>query len=254
LAEAGLNIILVTTLQSGVNEDEMGAIIRFGMERPRITGVSFQPATYSGRHVLPEELEQRITFPDVIKGIVEQSDGVFETRDFVPLPCAHPNCHQLTYVYRKNGQAVPLTRFVNAAENLDLLANGITFTRPRVKEVIDRYLNSCGDDCGCGTPGTVSLQMPAESSAKPSSTPELSPQEMAVAVEFFANAMNETLSPQDVFRITITNFLDAYTFDTRRLMKCCTHHILPSGHVIPFCAYNVLYRNGHLPLPELVNK
>ncbi|MEZ5944695.1 MAG: radical SAM protein [Planctomycetaceae bacterium] len=254
LGEAGLNVILVTTLQSGVNEDEMGAIIRFGMERPWITGVSFQPATYSGRHVLPEELEQRITFPDVIKGIVEQSEGVFETRDFVPLPCAHPNCHQLTYVYRKNGQAVPLTRFVNAVENLDLLANGITFTRPRVKEVIDRYLNSCGDDCGCGTPGTVSLQMPTESSPKPSSTRELSPQEMAVAVEFFANAMNETLSPQDVFRITITNFLDAYTFDTRRLMKCCTHHILPSGHVIPFCAYNVLYRNGHLPLPELVNK
>jgi hypothetical protein len=35
-------------------------------------------------------------------------------------------------------------------------------------------------------------------------------------------------------------------------MKCCTHHVLPSGHVIPFCAYNVLYRNGHVPLPELI--
>jgi hypothetical protein len=36
-------------------------------------------------------------------------------------------------------------------------------------------------------------------------------------------------------------------------MKCCTHHVLPSGHIIPFCAYNVLYRNGHVPLPELSN-
>lgn len=34
-------------------------------------------------------------------------------------------------------------------------------------------------------------------------------------------------------------------------MKCCTHHVLPSGHVIPFCAYNVLYREGHVPLPTL---
>jgi hypothetical protein len=34
-------------------------------------------------------------------------------------------------------------------------------------------------------------------------------------------------------------------------MKCCTHHVLPSGHIIPFCAYNVLYRDGHVPLPEL---
>jgi hypothetical protein len=29
------------------------------------------------------------------------------------------------------------------------------------------------------------------------------------------------------------------------------HHILPSGHVVPFCAYNVLYRTGHVPLPTL---
>jgi hypothetical protein len=27
--------------------------------------------------------------------------------------------------------------------------------------------------------------------------------------------------------------------------------VLPGGHVIPFCAYNVLYRDGHVPLPEL---
>ena len=53
------------------------------------------------------------------------------------------------------------------------------------------------------------------------------------------------------FRITVTSFLDAYNFDVRRVMKCCTHHVLPSGHVIPFCAYNVLYRDGHVPLPAL---
>jgi hypothetical protein len=27
--------------------------------------------------------------------------------------------------------------------------------------------------------------------------------------------------------------------------------VLPSGHIIPFCAYNVLYREGHVPLPTL---
>ena len=61
----------------------------------------------------------------------------------------------------------------------------------------------------------------------------------------------QQLGASDIFRITITSFLDAYNFDVRRLMKCCTHHVLPSGHVIPFCAYNVLYREGHVELPEL---
>ena len=61
----------------------------------------------------------------------------------------------------------------------------------------------------------------------------------------------EELSPADVFRITTTSFMDAYNFDIRQLMKSCVHHLLPSGHLIPFCAYNLLYRDGHVPLPPL---
>jgi hypothetical protein len=69
--------------------------------------------------------------------------------------------------------------------------------------------------------------------------------------EFFARVLDQQLGAENLFRITVTSFLDAYNFDVRRVMKCCTHHVLPSGHVIPFCAYNVLYRDGHVPLPEL---
>jgi hypothetical protein len=73
----------------------------------------------------------------------------------------------------------------------------------------------------------------------------------AVAQRFFEQALQKQIGGEQLFRITITSFLDAYNFDVRRVMKCCTHHVLPSGHIIPFCAYNVLYRNGHVPLPRL---
>jgi hypothetical protein len=73
-------------------------------------------------------------------------------------------------------------------------------------------------------------------------------------MEFFGKILAEELGARDLFRITITSFLDAYNFDVRRVMKCCTHHVLPSGHLVPFCAYNVLYRNGHVPLPELTRR
>ena len=56
-----------------------------------------------------------------------------------------------------------------------------------------------------------------------------------------------------MFRVTLTAFLDAHTFDTRRVMKCCLAHLLPSGHVVPFCAYNTLYRDGHVQLPPLAD-
>ena len=71
------------------------------------------------------------------------------------------------------------------------------------------------------------------------------------AARFFEKALAQQLGTADLFRVIITSFLDVYNFDVRRVRKCCTHHLLPSGHVIPFCAYNVLYRDGHLPLPPL---
>jgi uncharacterized radical SAM superfamily Fe-S cluster-containing enzyme len=273
LGKHGIHTILVTTLQPGVNDHEMGAIVRFALERPWITGVSFQPATYSGRHVLPEELERRITFPDVIKGVAAQTDGLFREEDFMPLPCAHPNCHILTYAYRSAAGVMPLTRFIEPEQSLDLLANGITFTRPRARQLIESYLGKMGC-CAGGTCGDDPVPLstleisPARSDTRPGGAGTeiggagpgsiagfdelLSDQSLRpIAEEFFTKALSEQLSPRDVFRITITSFLDPYNFDLRRLMKCCIHHVLPSGHVIPFCAYNVLYREGHAALPEL---
>lgn len=256
LGEAGIRTILVTTLQTGVNDDQVGAIIKYALQRPWITGVSLQPATYSGRFVLPEHLEERITFPDVIRAIVEQTDHLFEESDFMPLPCAHPNCHQLSYAYRHNGTVTPLTRFIDAKENLDLLANGITFTRPRARQLIERLLGNMGCCSGgqCSPEGglvPLSGVVPLISTGTGNGNGGTSGL-ASLAAEFFQKGLEEMLNPEDVFRITLTSFLDAYNFDVRRLMKCCIHHVLPSGHVVPFCAYNVLYREGHVTLPELI--
>jgi hypothetical protein len=277
LAAAGVHVTLVCTLQSGVNEGQMGPLVEFGVERPNITGISFQPATYSGRHVLFEDLEQRVTFPDVIRGVAEQTRGLFAESDFLPLPCAHPNCHQIAIAYRGGGRAVPLSRFIDAHANFDLLANGISFTRAKARELIGQYLarqGCCGGNCSPKSqvrgPESASRDeqmardfVPAIPNHKCShsefGTLDFGSETLAAGLntpgpgadDFFAGVLAEKLGAENLFRITITSFLDVYNFDIRRVMKCCTHHVLASGHVIPFCAYNVLYRDGHVPLPAL---
>jgi uncharacterized radical SAM superfamily Fe-S cluster-containing enzyme len=72
-----------------------------------------------------------------------------------------------------------------------------------------------------------------------------------IADEFFRRILAEDVSPEDVFRITTTSFMDAYNFDVRQAMKDCVHFLLPTGHIIPFSAYNLLYRDGLVPLPKL---
>ena len=197
----------------------------------------------------------------MIRAVAEQTDGLFHADDFMPLPCAHPNCHSLAYAYRRDGQVTPLTRFIDARNHLDLLANGITFDRVRARQLIEDYLgkNGCCSGGTCGEPDVHAIGMNGNGHAtvnldvagKTDADKTAADQTAMAGAEFFRRALGEDLSPADVFRITITSFLDAYNFDVRRVMKCCIHHVLPSGHVIPFCAYNVLYRDGHVPLPEI---
>ena len=243
LGEYNLNITLAVTLQGGVNEDQISPIVEFAKQNRHITAINFQPATYSGRFTLPEDLEKRVTFPDVIKSIAQGSKGEMCEQDFMPLPCAHPNCHSLTVAYRHAEQLIPISRFFDVESNYDLLANGIAFTRKKSRQLITQYLSrlsrtGCAAEC-------------EDAEAIASDTKPVDANFQHIADEFYAKAMKQELGARDLLRITITSFLDVFNFDLRRLMKCCTHHVLPSGHIIPFCAYNVLYREGHVALPEL---
>jgi uncharacterized radical SAM superfamily Fe-S cluster-containing enzyme len=229
LQEYNLRCTLVCTVEHNTNLHEVGRIVRFGLERPIVRGVSFQLATYCGRHLAPGDLEQRVTMPDVVKALVAQT-GHLSASDFYPLPCAHPNCHMMAYLYRGGRRPVSIARIIDIEKHMDLIANSLIYTPARARQLVAKYLDSAGG-CGCGPGGCG----PADSALDP----------------FVVKALAEQLSGADVFRITLTAFLDVHTFDVRRVMKCCLAHLLPSGHLVPFCAYNTLYRDGHVPLPPL---
>lgn len=79
---AGLPVVLVPTLVPGVNEDEIGNILRFALGRGKIVrGVHFQPVSYFGRCELPEP-ETRLTIPRVIREIEAQTGGAMKFADF----------------------------------------------------------------------------------------------------------------------------------------------------------------------------
>ncbi len=232
LARFGIRTTLVCTVEHDTNLDQLGEILRFGLAREHVRGVSYQLATYCGRHLDPKDLERRATMPDVVKRLAEQTKGLVEERDFYPLPCAHPNCHRMGYLYRGGSEPVPLSRLIDVEKHMDLLANSVVYTPQRARELVATYLDRAAGG-GCCGPGT-----------------SCGPAEPAFE-EFVAKALADQIDGGQVFRITLTAFLDAHNFDVRQLMKCCIAHVLPSGHIVPFCAYNTLYRDGFVPLPPL---
>jgi uncharacterized radical SAM superfamily Fe-S cluster-containing enzyme len=89
LHEAGVEIILVVTLVNGVNNDQVGSIIRFAMDNPKkIAFIAFQPVSFTGRDedITPERrLRQRYTLSHLANDVRSQVGVTEPTRDWFPL-------------------------------------------------------------------------------------------------------------------------------------------------------------------------
>ena len=89
LHEAGVEIILVVTLVNGINNDQVGSILRFAMDNPKkIAFISFQPVSFTGRdeEITPERrLRQRYTLSHLAHDVKQQVGITEPTRDWFPL-------------------------------------------------------------------------------------------------------------------------------------------------------------------------
>src|SRR5271167_633301 len=87
--EAGIEIVLVTTIVNNVNNDQVGPIVKFAMENPKkISFVSFQPVSFTGRDedITPERrLKQRYTLSHLAKDVSQQVGHIQPTRDWFPI-------------------------------------------------------------------------------------------------------------------------------------------------------------------------
>ena len=69
-----LGVVLVPTVVPGVNDGQIGEIIRFGLDNaPHVRGVHFQPISYFGRYPNVPAERDRMTLPQVIQAIGDQT-------------------------------------------------------------------------------------------------------------------------------------------------------------------------------------
>jgi uncharacterized radical SAM superfamily Fe-S cluster-containing enzyme len=89
LHEAGVEIVLVTTLVNGINNDQVGSIIRFALDNPKkIAFLSFQPVSFTGRDeeiTAQRRLQQRYTLSHLAHDVKSQVGITEPTRDWFPL-------------------------------------------------------------------------------------------------------------------------------------------------------------------------
>jgi uncharacterized radical SAM superfamily Fe-S cluster-containing enzyme len=139
-AREGVGVTLVAAIEQGVNEHEIDAIVRTGVEHPAVNSVVFQPVTHSGRHGVFDPLA-RLTNADVIAAVAEQLPEWFRRSDFVPVPCCFPTCRSMCNALVDDGGLVPFTRLLDIEEHLDYLANRVTPDRA-LRGALERMFSS----------------------------------------------------------------------------------------------------------------
>ncbi|MQA00941.1 MAG: hypothetical protein GEU80_16755 [Dehalococcoidia bacterium] len=105
-----------------MNDHEVGRIVQFAIDHPAVRGINFQPAFHAGRYMEHDPL-QRVTIPDVLRWIEEQTSGTFRQSDFVPIPCCFPTCNSVTYAYvdEEDGEVTPMPRLLDVEDYLDCI-------------------------------------------------------------------------------------------------------------------------------------
>jgi 7,8-dihydro-6-hydroxymethylpterin dimethyltransferase len=149
LHKAGVEIVPVTTIVNGVNNEQVGRIIKFALDNPRkIAFLAFQPVSFTGRdeEVTDERrMAQRYTLSHLAHDVKSQTGLGIPTRDWFPisfigtfsdwadlvhgpqaewgqLSCGcHPNCGigMAVMVDKETREAVPVTAFLNAYKIAD---------------------------------------------------------------------------------------------------------------------------------------
>jgi uncharacterized radical SAM superfamily Fe-S cluster-containing enzyme len=146
LHQAGVEIVPVITIVNGINNEQVGRIIRFALDNPKkISFLSFQPVSFTGRdEAITDERRQaqRYTLSHLAHDVKNQTGLGEPTRDWFPisflstfadwadlmhsteannnwgsLTCGcHPNCGtgMAVMIDKETKEAAPVTAFLNA--------------------------------------------------------------------------------------------------------------------------------------------
>ncbi len=258
LYRASIRTVLVPTIVKGINDDQIGDIVRFAVKNiDRIIGISWQPVSFTGRIDYQQRLAQRFTVADLVREIEQQTGWVDMYRDWYPFGFADPftrllelvrgerhlgigcspNCGVITYlIVDTAGEKVfPVPSFVD----VDAVMEKIASTADRLKE--RKFLRKLSI-----AQKLHGLQSCYEQQKGPK---EWSFGDFVDFMMDFADFSDRYTSNEDRVRISSTrpykillmasmHFQDVYNYQIDRVNRCVVHYAAPDGRIYPFCSYN----------------
>ena len=211
-AEAGLGVVLVPTVVPGVNDGEVGGILRYAFDHlPAVRGVHFQPVSYFGRYPGMPDAPRHMTLPALLRAIESQTDGGLRAEHFHPSGAQNSYCgFNASFLLLESGEIRPM----GAGGGCDCSADSARKVRDYVARRWSPPKAEEGCQCACGSVDTGALDA------------------------FLRRVQTHSLA------VSCMMFQDAWNLETDRLRQCRLHVAVPDGRLVPFCAYNLTATNG----------
>jgi uncharacterized radical SAM superfamily Fe-S cluster-containing enzyme len=244
--DANLGLVLVPTVINGINDHEVGEMLRFAfLNMDIVRGLNYQPVSLVGRIPKREREKFRITIPDVIGKIEEQTNGTVKSDDWFPIPAAMPfsrfieawtgqlkyeltthfACGAATYIFNDEGKMVPITRFVD----IDGLLKFLDEKAEKIERGENKYL--------VGLSVITNISRFINKSRMPHGL-NLTQMLINVIAKHDYSALGE-LQMRSLF-VGMMHFQDKYNHDEERVRRCDIHYLTPDDRIIPFCTFNVI--------------
>ncbi|MFW9918373.1 MAG: tetraether lipid synthase Tes [Candidatus Thorarchaeota archaeon] len=245
--EVGMeSIVLVPTVVRGVNHDQLGGIIEFAVKNHDVIRcINFQPVSITGRIDHSERKQMRITIPDAIKLIEEQTNGIIPRDAWYPVPAmmpvgralglmkggpelelsSHFACGMSTFLYiEEDGTYRPITELINVDAFLELL---------------EEIANLIADESRAATKrAKLKLAAGARHIKKKGILKDL-------LSAFLDRGDYDSLAKfmRRIIMLGMMHFQDPYNFDLERVQHCDVNYAVPDGRIIPFCTMNTIHRS-----------
>ena len=217
LNQLNIHTTLVATIERGQNNDEIGQIVDFAIKQKCVRGVTFQPTQFAGRveNFIPEK--HKYTLTEIRQDLLEQTN-IFQPNDILPVPC-NPDSIAMAYALKLDGKVQPLTSLLDPDIFLNSSGNTILYEQDKnlQKEMLKVFSTSQTGKTLTKNLNTLLCCLPKISAPN--------------------------LSYENIFRVIVLKFMDAYDFDVRSVKKSCVHIVHKDGRMIPFETMNLFYRD-----------
>jgi uncharacterized radical SAM superfamily Fe-S cluster-containing enzyme len=258
LHAAGIDVVLVVTVVRGVNDDQVGRVVRFAIENAdKITVVSFQPVSFTGRDEDisdDERRAKRYTLSHLARDMKAQLGFTEPMRDWFPLSAmgpfgdltdlllaersdwgalqcgCHPNCGIGTalLVHKQTKQVVPLAQVLDVEGLLGDIQEITDAAQLRAVTLAELALAICRRYDPSAAPRGFGLTTLLR---------QFLSQTGARGGEVGAYAADADQFSWRVLFVAGMWFQDLFNYDFRRTEMCIIPYGTQEGE-ISFCAYN----------------